>query len=114
MAAEAEASPVLRQSVRVESEADLEVEVVKRPEERLSLPELHDDESPPPVGWVVAEQSNEPLSRSVRAHLLAAASDLETGLPEHIRCLPQVVELAAKLRGLVAERGFTLCVWSND
>ena len=68
--------------------------------------------SPLPVGWVVAEQSAEAVTASVRSFLLRAASDLETALPEPVRVLPQVVALAARVRRLVEERGFSVCVWS--
>jgi hypothetical protein len=112
-AAEEVAGPLLRHALHVESEADLEAEICKGADARVSLPGLADEDSPLPMGWVVAEASNEPITRSVRGFLLTAASDLETELPEHIRCLPQVVELAAKLRKLVEERGFTLCVWGS-
>jgi len=109
---EAEAPPVLRQALRVETVADLEVELSKGANQRISLPELADDDSPLPVGWVVAEQSAGAVTASVRSFLLRAASDLETALPEAVRRLPQVVELAARLRRLVEDRGFSVCVWS--
>ena len=111
-AAEAEAAPVLHQSLRVETAADLELELSKGAHQRVSLPDLADEDSPLPVGWVVAEQSAEAVTASVRSFLLRAASDLETALPEPVRVLPQVVALAARVRRLVEERGFSVCVWS--
>ena len=111
-AEEAEAAPVLHQSLRVETAADLELELSKGANQRVSLPGLADEDSPLPVGWVVAEQSAEAVTASVRSFLLRAASDLETALPDAVRRLPQVVELAARVRRLVEERGFFVCVWS--
>ena len=111
-AEEAEVAPLLHQLLRVETAADLEVELSKGANQRISLPDLADEDSPLPVGWVVAEQSAEAVTASVRSFLLRAASDLETALPDAVRRLPQVVELAARLRRLVEERGFSVCVWS--
>lgn len=111
-AEEAEVAPLLHQLLRVETAADLEVELSKGANQRISLPDLADEDSPLPVGWVVAEQSAEAVTASVRSFLLRAASDLETALPDAVRQLPQVVELAARLRRLVEERGFSVCVWS--
>ena len=111
-AAAAAVAPILYQSLRIDTAADLEVELSKGASQRLSLPLLADEDSPLPLGWVVAEHSAVAVTASVRSFLLRAASDLETALPEEVRCLPQVVELAARLRRLVLERGFTVCVWS--
>ena len=110
---EAAAEPMLRLSLRVESAAELDQVVRKEAAERLSLPELSDEESPLPVGWVLAERSAAPVSGTVRRFLLLAAHQLEEELPESYRSLPQVRELAASLRRLVVERGFTLCVWAD-
>ena len=54
--------PVLVRSLSVHSRADLETLVTKRSEERLSIPELADDESPLPMGWVLAERSTSALT----------------------------------------------------
>ena len=82
--------------------------------ERLSLPELHDEDSPLPVGWVVAERSSAPDSRSVEDHLLAAAEALEQGVPAQVAELPQVQQQVQRLRLLVSMElgGFSLCVWT--
>lgn len=104
--------PTLRLSLRVETAADLDVELTKGADEQVSLPALaDDDESALPVGWVVAERSHLPVTGSVRSFLLTAARHLEEELPEQYRSLPAVVQLAAQLRKMVDERGFEVCVF---
>ena len=106
---------VLLRTVRVQDAIDLEQEVAKAAAEWLSVPSLHDEESPPPVGWVLAERSHATISRSVREHVLTAAAHLEEELPPEIRALPQVQEQAARLRRLVEGGGaFEVCVWGGQ
>ena len=107
-------APRLRLSLRIETAADLDAELTKGAHEQVSLPALaDDDESPLPVGWVVAERSHRSVTGSVRSFLLTAARHLEEELPEQYRALPAVVQLAAQLRKMVDERGFQVCVWSE-
>ena len=103
----------LRMSLRVESRADLEQLVTKGASERLSVPQLADELSPLPVGWVVAARTAETTTRSVRDHVLHAADNLDQGLPEAYRELPQVQEQIRRLRQLVEACGFDLCVWDG-
>lgn len=105
-------APTLRLSLHIGTAADLDVELTKGAHEQVSLPALADDESPLPVGWVVAGPSRQPVTGCVRSFLLTAARHLEEELPEQYRALPHVVHLAAQLRKMVDERGFQVCVWS--
>ena len=103
----------LRTSLHVAGPADLERLVTKGASERLSIPQLADEESPLPVGWVLAGPTTGGTTRSVRDHVLHAADDLEQGLPEAYRELPQVQEQIRQLRQLVEACGFDLCVWAE-
>jgi len=105
------AATVLRRTVCIEQSSDLERSVTKAADEELSIPELHDAESPPPVGWVIVSRSTEDITRSVRGLLLHAADDLEGSA---YRELPQVREQIQRLRQLAADgRGFSVCVWGS-
>mmetsp|Transcript_46123 Transcript_46123/g.76238 ORF Transcript_46123/g.76238 Transcript_46123/m.76238 type:complete len:320 (+) Transcript_46123:74-1033(+) len=99
--------------LHINSADDLDLLVTKDQAERVSVPELHDDESPLPVGWVIAARSNEVVTRTVRDHVLTAAKHLEEELPEEIRTLPQVLEQIQRLQWLVQKPCFTVCVWSD-
>ena len=110
----------LRLSLRVTSLTELDTIVTKEADERLSVPELCDVESPLPIGWVVVECSMQAVTCSIREHLLSAADRLTSvEVPEAIRSLPQVQEQARALRRLVSEAenaenelgGFTVCLW---
>ena len=108
-------APVL--SARIECAADLEQLVTKREDEVLSVPELHDEDSPLPMGWVVAARGVAAASttRTVAEHLLHAVDELEHGVAPEIAALAPVRRQVERVRGLLrlVEGPFTVCVWSG-
>lgn len=107
-----QASP--SQSIRIESMADLDLVLTKGATECLTIPELADEDSPLPMGWVLAARSTHPEIRTVREHVLLATEHLDKGVSPDIRALPQVDEQIRKLRSLVEDLCFTICVWNAD
>ena len=101
----------LQFTVDVAGEAELQTVVAKAADERLSIPELADDESPLPRGWVLAERGADTCA-TVRDHLLEAVANLEHGLPAEVAALPAVREQVKRLTELADRGGFRLCVWS--
>ena len=97
--------------------ADLEQLVTKREDEVLSVPELHDEDSPLPMGWVVAARGVAAASttRTVAEHLLHAVDELEHGVAPEIAALAPVRRQVERVRGLLrlVEGPFTVCVWSG-
>ena len=110
-AADGTVQPRLR--VRVECASDLDALVAKGPEEILSVPELADEDSPLPVGWMVAARSTVIAACSVKDHLELAASRLETELAADVAELPEVQAMAQRIRRLVGllDGPFTVCIW---
>ena len=100
----------LQFTVDVTGEAELQTVVAKAAGERLSIPELADDESPLPRGWVLAERGADTCA-TVRDHLLEAVANLEHGLPAEVAALPAVREQVERLTELASRGGFRLCVW---
>ena len=68
----------LQFTVDVAGEAELQTVVAKAAGQRLAIPELADDESPLPRGWVLAERGADTCA-TVRDHLLEAVANLEHG-----------------------------------
>jgi hypothetical protein len=103
------------QTVRIVSAVDLDQQITKGADEILSIPELHDEESPLPVGWVVAGRSNAPVTCTARQHLMQAVTSIENELPGEVATLQPVQQQANSLRRLVdlADGPFTVCVWSH-
>ena len=102
----------LQFTVDVTGEAELQTVVAKAAGERLAIPELADDESPLPRGWVLAERGADTCA-TVRDHLLEAVANLEHGISAEVAALPAVREQVRRLKEL-ADRGgfpFRLCVW---
>lgn len=102
------------QTVRIVSAADLDQQITKGADEILSIPELHDEESPLPVGWVVVGRSSALVASSVRRHLSQAVTSIENELSNEVATLQPVQQQASSLRRLVdlADGPFTVCVWS--
>ena len=100
----------LQFTVDVAGESDLQTVVAKAASERLAIPELADDESPLPRGWILAERGADTCA-TVRDHLLEAVANLEHGLPAEVAALPAVREQVERLTELASRGGFRLCVW---
>ena len=100
----------LQFTVDVTGEAELQTVVAKAAGERLAIPELADDESPLPRGWILAERGADTCA-TVRDHLLEAVANLEHGLPAEVAALPAVREQVERLTELASRGGFRLCVW---
>ena len=108
------ASP--RVTVRIASTADLDREVTKVADEILSIPELHDEESPLPVGWVLASRGNSATACTARQHILRAIDGMENEVPERVAALQPVQDQVSSLRRLLdlASGPFTMCIWSHE
>ena len=100
----------LQFTVDVAGEAALQTVVAKAAGSRLSIPELADDESPLPRGWVLAERGVDTCA-TVRDHLLEAVANLEHGVAAEVAALPEVREQVRRMKELADRGGFRLCVW---
>ena len=100
---EAASDAGLKSGCRRPGEAELQTVVAKAAGERLSIPELADDESPLPRGWVLAERGADTCA-TVRDHLLEAVANLEHGLPAEVAALPAVREQVRRLTELAMPR----------
>ena len=107
----------MTRSVLVEAVSDLDEVFTKGADEVVSIPGLHDEASPLPVGWVVVARSTDAITRTVKEYLLIAAQQLESELPAVVSVRPEVHEKTATIRQLLASpqegEAFTVCVWAQ-
>uniref|UniRef100_A0A0G4HT79 Deacetylase sirtuin-type domain-containing protein n=1 Tax=Chromera velia CCMP2878 TaxID=1169474 RepID=A0A0G4HT79_9ALVE len=96
--------------LRVGSPGALNRSLTKAPKARVSIPELADEASPLPEGWVVVGWSQTDLTDTVGNFIAKAAYQLEHEIPDFMKGLPQIQSQVESLKRLLKNPNFSVMV----